>query len=236
MRYKIGFEKALLECEKSPDLFIQLESGKYIYVQSYFCLNQPKYINWHKTIASLTDYAHRHKNECCLPVGTDTVCDQVRETEEKETKSPSPGSKIPPASKKITVKITPGQAGRIEVAGAKPPSSNHEIPPAVTLKPCWRRLRSKVENSEPEKEQTELFKAAVCDEDAITKTLSLDFPETLDKLIKWRHVTEEDLAEASNLSEKTIQRLRRQEFKEASLETIVQLCIGLHLPFTLRNL
>lgn len=80
------------------------------------------------------------------------------------------------------------------------------------------------------KEHIEIFKATRAEIVAVAKTLPIGFPGTLDALIKWRNVTEESLAEASALSTKTIQRLRHYEpDKEVSLETVIQLCIGLQL-------
>lgn len=43
-------------------------------------------------------------------------------------------------------------------------------------------------------------------------------------------MTEEELAEAADMSEKTIQRLRNSEPDNVSIETVVQLCIGMKLP------
>lgn len=56
-----------------------------------------------------------------------------------------------------------------------------------------------------------------------------NFPKMLDKLIASKGVKEEDLAWESNLSEKTIQRLRHHDQKRIELETVIQLCLGLHL-------
>lgn len=63
----------------------------------------------------------------------------------------------------------------------------------------------------------------------LAESLPNNFSQMLDKLIKSKGMTEEDLAESSNLSEKTIQRLRNHEPKRVTLETVLQLCIGLHL-------
>jgi len=43
-------------------------------------------------------------------------------------------------------------------------------------------------------------------------------------------MTEEELAWEAGLSEKTIQRLRNQEPDSVTIETVVQLCIGMQLP------
>lgn len=63
----------------------------------------------------------------------------------------------------------------------------------------------------------------------LAESLPNNFTQMLDKLIESKNMTEEDLAESSSLSEKTIQRLRNHEPKSVTLETVLQLCIGLHL-------
>ena len=65
---------------------------------------------------------------------------------------------------------------------------------------------------------------------SLAAELPNNFPKMLDKLISDKGVKEEDLAGTTNLSEKTIQWLRHHEQKSIGIETIVQLCIGLHLP------
>lgn len=64
----------------------------------------------------------------------------------------------------------------------------------------------------------------------IAKSLPATFSGTLNKLIEWSEMTEEELAEAAEISEKTIQRLRNDEPDNVTLETVVQLIIGLSLP------
>ena len=63
----------------------------------------------------------------------------------------------------------------------------------------------------------------------LAESLPNNFSQMLDKLIESKGVTEEELAESANLSVKTIQRLRNHEPKSVTLETVLQLCIGLHL-------
>ncbi len=65
---------------------------------------------------------------------------------------------------------------------------------------------------------------------AVLMQLPMSFSGALNTLIKWTGMKEEDLAEASALSERTIQRLRNNEPNDVSIETVVQLCIGMQLP------
>ncbi len=64
----------------------------------------------------------------------------------------------------------------------------------------------------------------------VERSLPMSFSGALDNLIMWRGMTEEQLAEASELSVKTIQRLRNDEPSNVSMETVMQLCIGMKLP------
>lgn len=63
---------------------------------------------------------------------------------------------------------------------------------------------------------------------ALAKKMPRDLSEMIKKLMKDNGIKEEDLAARSGLSEKTIQRLRNQKIVP-TIETMVQLCIGLQL-------
>ena len=57
-----------------------------------------------------------------------------------------------------------------------------------------------------------------------------DFGYTLKQLMKWNGVSVQALADRSLVSTKTIQRMRNREDYQASIETIIALCIGMQLP------
>lgn len=69
----------------------------------------------------------------------------------------------------------------------------------------------------------------------VARMLPATFSGTLNALIDWRGMTEEELAEAASISEKTIQRLRNSEPDNVTIETVVQLSIGMKLPPVLSN-
>ena len=50
----------------NPDFREMMESGRYVYVDSHLCVNNPKYIESRYGIAFMTDYARQHMDECCL--------------------------------------------------------------------------------------------------------------------------------------------------------------------------
>jgi DNA-binding Xre family transcriptional regulator len=64
----------------------------------------------------------------------------------------------------------------------------------------------------------------------LMQNLPNSFSGTIKELMKWKDVTVESLANDSLIGPKTIQRLRNDEDYETTLETIIALCIGLHLP------
>lgn len=64
----------------------------------------------------------------------------------------------------------------------------------------------------------------------IVSSLPRTFHETLTALMKMKHMTIEQLAEAASMSVETIKRLRRTERKDYTIDQVLALCIGLHLP------
>lgn len=65
--FSIGFNDALVESIFSPQLSEKVKSGNYLFVDSHFCLNHPKYIKKNEYgQAELTRYARCHMDECCL--------------------------------------------------------------------------------------------------------------------------------------------------------------------------
>ena len=57
-----------------------------------------------------------------------------------------------------------------------------------------------------------------------------DFGYTLNQLMKWSKVNVKTLSSFSLISTKTIQRMRNSKDYQASIETIIALCVGMQLP------
>ena len=55
-------------------------------------------------------------------------------------------------------------------------------------------------------------------------------PNALDTVMKEYHIQEKDLAEESDIDEKTIKRIRNVMEYKPKLPTMIQLCIGLRVP------
>lgn len=69
--------------------------------------------------------------------------------------------------------------------------------------------------------------------DRLARGLPPEFSLALKEVMKWRKCTVDELAEASLLSTKTIQRLRTGEVSEPLIETISALLVALQLPDSL---
>lgn len=78
------------------------------------------------------------------------------------------------------------------------------------------------------KEHAEKFAETLKKVNTLAKKLPHDFPSMLKELIKDSGMKDGDIADRSSLSEKTIQRLRQGK-TVPTLETMMQLCIGLRL-------
>lgn len=65
--FSIGERDAIVESTVNQDLREKIQSGRYIFADSHFCINHPKYIEYDEDgTADLTDYARHHADECCL--------------------------------------------------------------------------------------------------------------------------------------------------------------------------
>ena len=65
--FSIGTQDALFEYATNPVFREMVNSGKYVYVDAHFCINDSKYIKQDiNGYAELTDYARQHIDECCL--------------------------------------------------------------------------------------------------------------------------------------------------------------------------
>lgn len=86
------------------------------------------------------------------------------------------------------------------------------------------------DRSKNAKNQVQMIKNYNSDLLSIAKKLPMNFSGALNSLIVWSAMTEAELAEAADISEKSIQRLRNEEPDNVTIETVMQLCIGMKLP------
>lgn len=65
--FSIGIQDALYEYAFNEEFKRLLDSGKYVYIDAHFCINDTKYIRQNENgYEELTDYARQHIDECCL--------------------------------------------------------------------------------------------------------------------------------------------------------------------------
>lgn len=65
--FSISTQDALYQYGANPQFREQIKTGNYIYVDSHFCVNDPKYVKSTETGSlELTQYALQHIDECCL--------------------------------------------------------------------------------------------------------------------------------------------------------------------------
>ncbi|MDG3144564.1 XRE family transcriptional regulator [Streptococcus suis] len=65
--FTIAFSNACLLSWKNEQFRKLMDSGRYVYVDNHFCLNDPQYVNMVEYgIYEMTDYAYKHMDECCL--------------------------------------------------------------------------------------------------------------------------------------------------------------------------
>lgn len=79
--YSVSLKDAVRECADSETFQRRIKSGRYIFADSYFCLNAPEYIQRDADgTARLTAYALSHLDECCLTftfgIAGGWACDQ----------------------------------------------------------------------------------------------------------------------------------------------------------------
>ena len=65
--FSISEKDALIQGTVNPSLKEKLDTGNYIFIDSHFCINHPKYVQYNMAgEPSLTDYARYNMHECCL--------------------------------------------------------------------------------------------------------------------------------------------------------------------------
>ena len=65
--FTISFNNACFLNWKNEQFRELMDSGRYVYVDSHFCLNSEKYVKMTELgVYQMTDYAYSHMDECCL--------------------------------------------------------------------------------------------------------------------------------------------------------------------------
>ena len=192
--FTISIQDALFEYATNANLRSLLDSGKYLYVDSHFCINDPKYIYQDDYgYANLTDYARRHIDECCLIFDVKASPNKYGVNYYKEAVL----FRDVASDKLVEVKFSDSD-------------NNKSIEKNAKELMLFGGMASQIAN--------------------IQRTLPTTFGDTLVSHMKRLNITEEELAQKSLVSPKTIQRMRNDFDYNSKLGTVIAVCIGLQLP------
>lgn len=65
--FSISASDAAIQSIVNPELHKEIQSGNFLFIDSHFCVNHPKYIAvGGDGVPSMTEYARLHADECCL--------------------------------------------------------------------------------------------------------------------------------------------------------------------------
>ncbi|MCH3964582.1 MAG: helix-turn-helix domain-containing protein [Clostridium sp.] len=187
--FSIGAEDAAIQSITNTEMAALVRDGSYIYADSHFVLNHPKYIIqdiFGQTL--LTDYARTHMEECCLVF-------------------------------ELSVKTGCRERYYTECFLNRDKTSNIDF----DIKYC-----NGFEYAAPEK-KAQLLADTIAEEIRVYNELSNSYTSSLKMVRKWRKVTYNELAEEIMVNERTIRRIVNGE-EQGSINSIVLICLGLHLP------
>lgn len=187
--FSIGAEDAAIQSITNPEMAALVRDGSYIYVDSHFVLNHPKYITqdiFGQTV--LTDYARNHMEECCLVF-------------------------------ELSVKSGCKERYYTECFLNRDKTSNIDF----DIKYC-----NGFEYATPEK-KAEILADTLADEMRVYNELPTSFTKSLQMVFAWKDVTFVEIEKRTMLSSKTISRIVNGE-NQGSINSIILICLGLHLP------
>ena len=193
--FSISIRDSLKQYATNPDFKRTLDSGNFIYIDSHYCINAPKYVlqNEHG-ILEMTDYARTHMDECCLVFN--------------HTTKPNP----------------------LYGTGNY---SKHGLFHSVISENVIEHVYDHDDTNHSVEARAAAIRAEM-DEALINSQIIPDLPASFCKslimLMEWRGLTNEDLAEKSKISVKTIQRMRNSPERSWDLELLASVCVGLQLP------
>lgn len=197
--YTIGFPDAFMEMKTNSIFSDLLKNGHFLYVDSHFCLNDPKYILMDQDgVAYLSEYAAMNMHECCLAFEIDRVPNKYHGI---------------PYYKKCVLYRDALVDTLLEV-------SYSDLPQNATIRERAMALERE---------------SKTCAD--IIRKLPATFCDSFVILMAMYDITEEKLAEAAQLSVRTIQRMKSNMHYSPKYKTIVAVCLGMHLhPLLSREL
>ncbi len=185
--YSIPAKDAAILCLTNKKL---RNAEKYIYIDSHFVLDHPKYIEKNadgKT--QMTDYARYHIDECCLAF-------------------------------QLTIKDKIDEHYHTECFLNRDKSS-----------PLNFEIVFTGENEELDDEQRkQLLHDTVMEEAKVLDSLSNNYTQAWKQVLKWRGISQAELARRTSISEKTIGNIINAT-TIGSINNIVLMCLAAHLPW-----
>ena len=201
--YSISSEEAIAFAETDTEYGPRILDGQYLYVESHFVLDDPRYVVEDEMgTASLTPYARRHIDECCLKVALQHQCIDIQGDYsyyvylERKTGTPN--------NKTYDIETLPDMRSILSLQG-------------VTVIDGYNAYR-------------DLQKAyKYYDEDMrLLNDLPNNFAEAFKMVREKKNVSQFSLASTTRLSHKTILRLEDGS-SPGALITIVRCLLALHL-------
>ncbi len=184
--YTISLSAASEEYAHNIHFQTRVDSGKYVYVESHFCLNNPKYVTPdEKTGLRLSDYARTHMGECCLVFDTGNIQNEYT--------------------------YRSGSMKREAPSGTG----------CVIFYPGKNEIEASAQQESPLDAANRIS--------AIMRELPASLGATLVYHMNRLKITKEKLEELSNASVSTIQRIRTREGFQATLQSVIALCVGMSL-------
>lgn len=204
--FSIGSQDAGILSLTNQELRSAIESGRYQYVDSHFVLNHPLYVEFNEEgNLHLTHYARNHMDECCLLF-------------------------------ELSVKTNFGDSYHSECFLNRDKCSTVDF--NVTFHDGY-------ENA-PTERQIRLIRETMLEENKIYEELPNNFIAALNKVIDWRNqqikeekknnpnkeldkITAAEISRRTGLHEATVRRTIKDG--DTSLNTLVLICLALHLPY-----
>lgn len=192
--FSIGAEEAAIQSITNPEMAALVRDGSYLYVDSHFVLNHPRYITQDENgVTVLTNFARNNMEECCL------VFD-------------------------LSVKSGCKDKYHSECFLNRDKSSDIDF----DIKYC-----NGFEYATPER-KAKILADTLADEMRVYNELPNSYTSSLKIVREWRDVTYKELAERTMVNERTIRRIVNVE-EPGSINSIILICLGLHLPPKISN-
>lgn len=188
--YSIGVDDAAVIALSDMRLYGQTSKGAYIYVDSHFCLNDPRYIsNDENGHVIMTEYARLHIDECCLAFDL-----------------------------KVKSKNKYGEQYYKECVLYRDANSGIEF--QVTFS-------GNANSNVMTKADAILARGSYTQ--TIINAMPPKFGDALTYMMKENKQSVEGLAECALMDAKMLQRMRNDDTYPKNIESVIAVCIGMHL-------